>query len=120
MKTVPTIRVADSTDTVVLADLPEEIALAMSDIASAAREGLLAMSVAAGMLLAASVLTSALASTQTTILQTARTTLSMGVYKALPDWFAKIHRRYLTPTTSTIAVGVVSILFYILFTLISE
>src|ERR1700760_75834 len=49
MKTVPTIRVADSTDTVVLADLPEEIALAMSDIASAAREGLLAMSVAAGM-----------------------------------------------------------------------
>src|SRR6201993_5612467 len=49
MKTVPTIRVADSTDTVVLADLPEEIALAMRDIASAAREGLLAMSVAAGM-----------------------------------------------------------------------
>jgi putative transposase len=32
-----------------LADLPEEIALAMSDIASAAREGLLAMRVAAGM-----------------------------------------------------------------------
>src|ERR1700740_3120328 len=49
MKTVPTIRVADSTDTVVLADLPEEIARAMRDIASAAREGLLAMSVAAGM-----------------------------------------------------------------------
>jgi len=72
------------------------------------------------LLLAASVLTSASASTQTTILKTARTTLSMGVYKALPDWFAKIHRRYLTPTTSTIAVGVVSILFYVLFTLISE
>ena len=71
-------------------------------------------------LLAASILTSASASTQTTILQTARTTLSMAVYKALPDSFAKIHRRYLTPTTSTIAVGVVSVLFYILFTLISE
>ncbi len=72
------------------------------------------------LLLAASILTSALASTQTTILETARTTLSMGVYKALPGSFAKTHARYLTPTTSTIAVGVVSILFYVLFTLISE
>ena len=57
------------------------------------------------LLLAASILTSVSASTQTTILQTARTTLSMGAYKALPDSFAKIHHRYLTPTTSTIAVG---------------
>ena len=71
------------------------------------------------MLLAASILTSASASTQTTILPTARTTLSMGVYKALPESFAKIHRRYLTPTTSTIAMGAVSILFYLLFTLVS-
>ena len=71
------------------------------------------------MLLAASILTSASASTQTTILPTARTTLSMGVYKALPDSFAKIHRKYLTPTTSTLAMGAVSILFYLLFTLVS-
>ena len=71
------------------------------------------------MLLAASILTSASASTQTTILPTARTTLSMGVYKALPTSFAKIHRTYLTPTTSTIAMGAVSILFYLLFTLVS-
>lgn len=71
------------------------------------------------MLLAASILTSASASTQTTILPTARTTLSMGVYKALPASFAKIHRTYLTPTTSTIAMGAVSVLFYLLFTLIS-
>lgn len=71
------------------------------------------------MLLAASILTSASASTQTTILPTARTTLSMGVYKALPDSFARIHRTYLTPTTSTLAMGAVSILFYLLFTLIS-
>ncbi|MFN8073373.1 MAG: APC family permease [Mycobacterium sp.] len=71
------------------------------------------------MLLAASILTSASASTQTTILPTARTTLSMGVYKALPSSFAKIHRKYLTPTTSTIAMGVVSIVFYLLFTLVS-
>lgn len=71
------------------------------------------------LLLAASILTSASASTQTTILPTARTTLSMGVYKALPDSFAKIHRRYLTPTTSTVAMGAVSVLFYVLFTMIS-
>jgi amino acid transporter len=71
------------------------------------------------LLLAASILSSASASTQTTILPTARTTLSMGVYRALPSSFAKIHRRYLTPTTSTIAMGAVSVLFYLLFTLIS-
>jgi len=49
VKTVPTIRVADTTDAVVLPDLPQEIQLALTDIAVAAREGLLAMSVAAGM-----------------------------------------------------------------------
>jgi len=59
------------------------------------------------------------ASIQTTILPTARTTLSMGVYRALPSSFAKIHRKYLTPTTSTIAMGAVSVLFYLLFTLVS-
>jgi putative transposase len=49
MKTVPTARLADTADAVVLPDLPEEMRLAMTDIAGAAREGLLAMSVAAGM-----------------------------------------------------------------------
>ena len=44
------------------------------------------------------VLTSAAASTQTTILPTARTTLSMAVYKAIPRKFARIHPRFLTPT----------------------
>ncbi len=37
------------------------------------------------------VLSSAAASTQTTILPTARTTLSMSVYRAIPKAFAKIH-----------------------------
>jgi amino acid transporter len=59
------------------------------------------------------VLSSAAASTQTTILPTARTTLSMAAYKALPDSFTKIHPRYLTPTVSTIVMGVVSIALYI-------
>ena len=49
MKTVPRIRLADTTDAVAFPDLPTEITLALTDIAGAAREGLLAMSVAAGM-----------------------------------------------------------------------
>jgi len=59
------------------------------------------------------VLSSAAASTQTTILPTARTTLSMAVYKAIPKSFSKIHPRYLTPTVSTIAMGAISIAVYV-------
>ncbi len=71
------------------------------------------------LLLAASILTSASASTQTTILPTARTALSMAVYKAIPANFARIHPKYLTPTWSTIGMGIVSAAFYLVFTLIS-
>src|SRR5258705_10495974 len=49
MKTLPTVRLADGSNAAGWPDLPEEIQLAMTDIAGAAREGLLAMSVAAGM-----------------------------------------------------------------------
>jgi amino acid transporter len=59
------------------------------------------------------VLSSAAASTQTTILPTARTTLSMAAYKALPSSFARIHPRFLTPTVSTIVMGLISIAIYI-------
>jgi len=65
------------------------------------------------------VLSSAAASTQTTILPTARTTLSMSVYKAIPNAFAKIHKRHLTPTVSTIAMGGISIILYIAFNYVS-
>src|SRR6202035_3633568 len=58
------------------------------------------------------VLSSAAASTQTTILPTARTTLSMATYKALPHSFAYMHRRYLTPTVSTLVMGGISIALY--------
>jgi len=63
-------------------------------------------------LLVLMVLTSAAASTQTTILPTARTTLSMATYRAIPKAFASMHPRYLTPTVSTLAMGGVSILLY--------
>jgi amino acid transporter len=71
-------------------------------------------------LLIISVLTSASASTQTTILPTARTTLSMGAYGAIPRRFARIHPRFLTPTDSTIWMGGVSIAFYVALTIVSQ
>ena len=70
-------------------------------------------------LLVLMVLTSAAASTQTTILPTARTTLSMATYRAIPQSFAKIHPRYLTPTVSTIVMGVVSAVLYVIMNYIS-
>jgi amino acid transporter len=64
-------------------------------------------------LLVLMVLSSAAASTQTTILPTARTALSMAAYRALPRAFAKMHPRYLTPTVSTLVMGGISIALYI-------
>ncbi|MGE5829572.1 MAG: APC family permease [Micromonosporaceae bacterium] len=63
-------------------------------------------------LLIIAVLTSAAASTQTTILPTARTTLAMAAYRALPRAFGTVHPRFQTPTVSTWAMGLVSIAFY--------
>ena len=60
-------------------------------------------------LLIIAVLTSASASTQTTILPTTRATLSMALHGALPKSFARIHPRYLTPSVSTIWMCAVSI-----------
>ncbi len=70
-------------------------------------------------LLIISVLTSSAASTQTTILPTARAALSMGAYRAIPPRFAKIHPRYLTPSWATWGMGLISIAFYVLLTIIS-
>jgi amino acid transporter len=70
-------------------------------------------------LLIIAVLTSASASTQTTILPTARTTLSMAHWKSIPKAFGRVHPRYLTPSFSTLMMGGVSILWTIVILLIS-
>jgi amino acid transporter len=57
------------------------------------------------------VLTSASASTQTTILPTARTTLSMASWGAIPKVFGRIHPRFQTPTVSTLGMGALSIIW---------
>jgi amino acid transporter len=66
------------------------------------------------------VLTSAAASTQTTILPTARTSLSMARSHAMPRALGEIHPRYLTPHVSTILMGSLSIVWYVGLTIISE
>jgi amino acid transporter len=66
------------------------------------------------------VLTSAAASTQTTILPTARTSLSMARAGAMPAILGRIHQRFQTPDVSTVLMGVFSIAWYVGLTLISE
>ncbi|WP_405475225.1 amino acid permease [Streptomyces sp. NBC_00009] len=66
------------------------------------------------------VLTSALASAQTTILPLARTVFSMAVHKAVPSRFARVHRRFLTPTWGTIGMGAASIALFVLLTSLSQ
>jgi amino acid transporter len=66
------------------------------------------------------VLTSAAASTQTTILPTARTTLSMAKWGAIPSVIGKIHPRFLTPTVSTWGFGLISIAVAVPLILISS
>jgi amino acid transporter len=89
-----------------------------SDVLNALGTGVLG-SVGVKFLIVA-VLTSAAASTQTTILPTARTTLSMAVWKAIPEGIGKIHPRYLTPTVSTWGFGLISIALAVPLILISE
>jgi amino acid transporter len=72
------------------------------------------------LLLVIAVLTSAAASTQTTILPTTRTALSMAAKRAAPRYWARIHTRYLTPSTATIWMGIASIVWYVGLKLISE
>jgi len=73
---------------------------------------------AAALLLTVSI--SALSSTQTTILPTARGSLSMAVYEAIPKRFASVHPRYMTPAFGTMVMGIAALGFYLLLTFISQ
>ncbi|WP_256107388.1 APC family permease [Streptomyces sp. ODS05-4] len=64
--------------------------------------------------------TSALASTQTTIIPASRTILSMARRRALPGGLARIHPRFRTPDTSTWWVAGVAIAWYLAAHQISE
>ncbi len=71
-------------------------------------------------LLIIAVLTSASASTQTTILPTARTTLSMAHWRAVSALLGRVHKRYLTPSVSTLGMGAISIMVTVALLLLSE
>jgi amino acid transporter len=58
------------------------------------------------------IVTSALASTQTTILPASRTSLSMARQGAYPEALGRIHPRFLTPHVSTIAIGMIAAIWY--------
>lgn len=73
-----------------------------------------------GKLLVGMVLISALASTQTTILPTTRTMLSMARRDAFPGRFARISARYQTPSYSTAVFAGVSAIIYVTLVLISD
>jgi amino acid transporter len=66
------------------------------------------------------VITSGIASTQTTILPASRTSLSMASAGAFPRIFARIHPRFLTPDFSTIVIGVVATVWYVGASLVSD
>jgi amino acid transporter len=71
-------------------------------------------------LLIIAVLTSASASTQTTILPATRTSLSMARKGALGHRFGEIHDRFLTPSFSTIWMGVVSVAVFVFLSATSQ
>jgi amino acid transporter len=63
---------------------------------------------------------SALSSTQTTILPTARGSLSMAVYEAIPKRFSNVHPKYMTPAFGTIVMGISALTFYLVLSLVSQ
>jgi amino acid transporter len=71
-------------------------------------------------LLILAVLTSSVASTLTTILPATRTTLSMAVHGAIPKAFARVSPRLRTPLFGTIIYGVVSTVWYVGLTALSQ
>jgi amino acid transporter len=66
------------------------------------------------------VMVSAISSTQTTILPTARGTLAMATYRALPARFGEVHPRFATPSFSTLMMGVVSSVYFVGMKIVSD
>lgn len=73
-----------------------------------------------GQVLIGAVLVSALASTQTTILPTARTMLSMARNDALPGQLARVSARYRTPAVATWTFAGASALLYVVLVMTSD
>ena len=66
------------------------------------------------------IVTSAIASTQTTILPSSRTVLSMATQSAMPKLLGRVHPRFHTPHVSTWLIGALAIAWYVPVNLASE
>jgi amino acid transporter len=66
------------------------------------------------------IVTSAIASTQTTIIPSSRTSFSMARAGAMPAVLARIHPRFRTPHISTVAIAALAIAWYVPANFISE
>jgi amino acid transporter len=66
------------------------------------------------------IVTSAVASTQTTIIPSSRTSFSMGRQNALPRIFGAVHRRFRTPWFSTAVVAGLAIAWYVPLNILSQ
>jgi len=71
-------------------------------------------------LMSIAILTSSASSLQSTMVGPARTLLSMGFFKALPDAFGRISPRFKSPTVATVASGAAAAIFYVVTRLLSE
>ncbi|HYM63260.1 MAG TPA: APC family permease [Gaiellaceae bacterium] len=66
------------------------------------------------------IVTSAIASSQTTIIPASRTTLSMARSGAFPAILSRIHPRFRTPHVATAAIAALAVLWYVPLNLVSE
>ncbi len=66
------------------------------------------------------IVTSAIASTQTTIIPASRTSFSMARQDALPHSFARVHPRFRTPWFSTAVIAFLAIAWYVPINALSE
>jgi len=71
-------------------------------------------------LLVLSIVISCMASSQTTILPASRTSLSMATAKAFPSTFSDVHPVFGTPAKGTWFIGIVSCVWYVVTSSISE
>ncbi len=66
------------------------------------------------------IVTSAIASTQTTIIPSSRTSFSMGRQSALPRLFGSVHPRFHTPWFSTAVIAGLAIAWYVPLNILSQ
>ncbi len=71
-------------------------------------------------LVSIAVLSSSLASLQSTMVSPSRTILAMGHYGALPRKYGRISPRYKSPSTATVTSAGAAIIFYVVMRLLSE